>query len=199
VPSMPVPRSADPPRRASASLERVRAVVNVADRAAFPLLRASLGVVFIWFGALKWSAATPVGDLVANTLPFLPRGIVVPALGTFEVLLGVGLLVGRYLGVVALLMMAHLAGTFLVLVVEPDVSFQNGNPFLLTMTGEFVVKNLVLITAGLVLATWSRTRQAVGIEAEGAPLLADPGHVPAEAEPEPALTETDLAGAYQPD
>jgi uncharacterized membrane protein YkgB len=196
---MPVSRSADPPRRASAQLERLRAVVNVADRAAFPLLRASLGVVFIWFGALKFSASTPVGDLVASTLPFLPRDFIVPALGAFEVLLGIGLLVGRYLGVVALLMMAHLTGTFLVLVVEPDVAFQNGNPFLLTMTGEFVVKNLVLITAGLVLATWSRTRQVVGVEAEGAPLLADPGHTPAEAGSESASIDPDLAGAYQPE
>ncbi len=189
--SMPTSRNADPPRRALSSLERLRGLVAVADRAAFPLLRASLGVVFIWFGALKFSAATPVGDLVANTLPFLPKGFVVPALGSFEVLLGVGLLVGRYLGMVALLMMAHLTGTFLVLLVEPDVAFQNGNPLLLTMTGEFVVKNLVLITAGLVLATWSRTRQAVGIEAKGAPLLADPGHPPAHSEP--VLAEPGLA------
>jgi uncharacterized membrane protein YkgB len=137
------------------------------ERASFPLLRVSLGVVFIWFGALKFSAATPVGELVANTLPFLPKAIVVPALGGFEVLLGLGLLVGRWLGLVALLMMGHLAGTFLVLVVEPDVAFQNGNPFLLTMTGEFVVKNVVLITAGLVLATWSLGRQpAAQLEAE---------------------------------
>jgi putative oxidoreductase len=192
VHSMPTSRNADPPRR-GLSVERLRGLVNVADRAAFPLLRASLGVVFIWFGALKFIAATPVGDLVANTLPFLPKSFVVPALGAFEVLLGIGLLVGRYLGVVALLMMAHLTGTFLVLLVEPDVAFQNGNPFLLTMTGEFVVKNLVLITAGLVLATWSRTRQAVGIEAEGAPLLADPGHVPAHAASEPVLAEPGLA------
>jgi putative oxidoreductase len=195
VHSMPTSRSADPPRRFNTSIERLRALVNVADRAAFPLLRASLGVVFIWFGALKFSAATPVGDLVANTLPFLPKALVVPALGGFEVLLGAGLLVGRYLGAVALLMMAHLTGTFLVLLVEPDVAFQNGNPFLLTMTGEFVVKNLVLITAGLVLATWSRTRQAVGIEAKGAPLLADPGHPPDPLLVESLIVEPGLADA----
>jgi uncharacterized membrane protein YkgB len=160
VPSMPQHRTADPPGLTDRLTERFRGVIHVASRASFPLLRASLGVVFIWFGALKLTQSTPVGDLVAATLPFIPKGILVPGLGAFEVILGLGLLVGRYLGIVALLMMAHLTGTFLVLVTQPDVAFQNGNPLLLTMTGEFVVKNLVLITAGLVLATWSLTRQA---------------------------------------
>lgn len=48
-------------------------------------------------------------------------------------------------------MIAHLSGTFLVLVTQPAVAFQDGNPLALTMTGEFVVKNVVLIAAGLVL------------------------------------------------
>ncbi len=47
---------------------------------------------------------------------------------------------------------AHLIGTFLVMIVQPAVAFQNGNPLLLTTEGEFVVKNLVLISALLMLA-----------------------------------------------
>ena len=121
-----------------------------------PLLRVALGVVFVWFGALKLTGSTPVGDLVARTLPFLPAHWFVPALGTFEVLIGVALLAGRWLPIVAALMVAHLTGTFLVLVTQPDVAFQNGNPLMLTMTGEFVVKNVVLIIAGLVLIGRSR-------------------------------------------
>lgn len=113
----------------------------------------------MWFGALKLTNSTPVAELVANTVPFLPSEWFVPALGVFEVLLGLALLIGRYLGLVILLMVGHLAGTFLVLVTQPTIAFQNGNPLLLTMTGEFVVKNVVLMTAGLVLATWSRQRR----------------------------------------
>ena len=56
-------------------------------------------------------------------------------------------------------MLGHLTGTFLVLVTQPDLAFQNGNPLLLTMIGEFVVKNIVLMTAGLVLATVTRQRK----------------------------------------
>ena len=67
-------------------------------------------------------------------------------------LLGVALLAGRALPAVVATLVAHLAGTFLVLVVQPEVAFQHGNPLLLTTEGEFVVKNLVLISGLLVLA-----------------------------------------------
>jgi len=133
-------------------MRRVRDIVN---RRCVLLLRVSLGVIFIWFGALKLSNSTPVADLVADTVPFLPRDLFVPALGAFEVLLGAALLIGRWLGPVVFLMVAHLAGTFLVLVTQPQIAFEGGNPLYLTMTGEFVVKNIVLISAGLVVATIS--------------------------------------------
>jgi putative oxidoreductase len=137
-------------------VSRAEALGQAASRYTIPLMRISLGVVYIWFGALKVFDATPVGQLVARTLPFLPEKFVVPALGVFEVLLGLGLIVGRYLGIVALLMCGHLSGTFLVLVTQPQEAFLHGNPLMLSMTGEFVVKNIVLITAGLLLATRPR-------------------------------------------
>jgi hypothetical protein len=55
-------------------------------------------------------------------------------------------------------MVAQLLGTFLVLLVQPEVAFQDGNPLLLTVEGEFVIKNLVLITAGMVVGTTVRRR-----------------------------------------
>src|SRR5262245_61437436 len=72
VSSMPPSGSAGPPAN-SVLVKSALRLLHVADRVSLPLLRASLGVVFIWFGALKLSDATPVGDLVANTLPFLPH------------------------------------------------------------------------------------------------------------------------------
>jgi uncharacterized membrane protein YkgB len=123
------------------------------NRASLPLLRISLGIVFLWFGALKLTDSTPIADLIADTVPFLPDTWFVPALGGFEVLLGVALFVGRRIGVVAALMVAHLGGTFMVLVMQPEIVFQRDNPLLLTMTGEFVIKNVVLIAAGIVLAS----------------------------------------------
>ncbi|MDT4987491.1 MAG: putative oxidoreductase [Micromonosporaceae bacterium] len=126
---------------------------QLVDRVSVTLLRISVGVVFIWFGALKITGATPVAKLVAATVPILPANVFVPALGAFEVVLGLALLIGRHLDLVAVLLVAHLTGTFLVLVMEPNAAFEHGNPLMLTMTGEFVIKNIVLIAAGLVLAT----------------------------------------------
>jgi uncharacterized membrane protein YkgB len=134
----------------------------VVSRASLPLLRGSLGVVFIWFGALKLTNATPIADLIAETVPFLPGSWFVPALGGFEMLLGLALLIGRRIDIIVALMVAHLAGTFMVLVTQPEVVFQGDNPLLLTMTGEFVVKNVVLIAAGIVLASAYLERARTG-------------------------------------
>lgn len=132
--------------------------VAVLRKVGLPLLRVSLGVVFVWFGALKVANLTPVGDLVAGTLPFLDPTWFVPFLGAVEVALGLALLLGRAITVVGAVLVAHLCGTFLVLVMQPELAFQNGNPLLLTTIGEFVVKNVVLISAALVLA--ARLREA---------------------------------------
>jgi len=121
-------------------------------RISLPLLRLAIGIVFVWFGALKIADLTPVGTFVANTLPWFSRGFIVPALGWFEVLLGLALITGRLLSLVCAALVAHLCGTFLALVMQPSVTFQDGNPLMLTTEGEFVVKNLVLIAAALVIA-----------------------------------------------
>ncbi|MGH2355328.1 MAG: DoxX family membrane protein [Candidatus Limnocylindria bacterium] len=112
-------------------------------------LRLALGVVFVWFGALKALGVTPVAELVARTVYWVDPAWLVPVLGVAEVGIGVGLIVGRGLRVVLALFALQMAGTFLVLVVLPEVAFQRGNPFLLTVEGEFVVKNLVLLAAGM--------------------------------------------------
>jgi putative oxidoreductase len=128
-------------------------VLGLLKRTALPLLRLSLGIVFVWFGILKITGQTPVSDLVADTVFWLNPDWFIPLLGAFEVLVGVGLLFGRGLRLVLALFALQMLGTFLVLVVQPDVAFQGGNPLLLTTEGEFVVKNLVLLSAGLMIGS----------------------------------------------
>lgn len=121
-------------------------------RISLPLLRCAFGIVFIWFGALKVVGASPVGDFLAGTLPWFDRAWLIPAVGLFEVAIGIAMIAGRFLFLVCVALVAHLVGTFLALIMQSAVSFQNGNPLLLDTDGEFVVKNLVLIAAALVLA-----------------------------------------------
>jgi uncharacterized membrane protein YkgB len=117
------------------------------------LLRLALAVTFIWFGALKVFNVSPVADLVAQTVYWFPPEWVVPLLGWWEIAVGLGLLFRLVLRLTLLFFFLQMAGTFLVLIMHPDLSFQDGNPLLLTVLGEFVIKNLVLLTAGLVIGS----------------------------------------------
>ncbi|MGH2749636.1 MAG: hypothetical protein ACRDK3_01990 [Actinomycetota bacterium] len=143
-----------PPERRKRPRPRPGERLNELLRVAAPLmLRISLGITFIWFGGLKLAdEPTLPASLVAALTPFVDPGVSVPLMGALEVVLGAGLLLGRrmpiFLGAVAL----HLSGTFLVLLLRPDVAFVDGNPLLLSVEGEYVVKNLVLLAATASLA-----------------------------------------------
>lgn len=132
---------------------RLTTVFDLIDRAAPVAMRLSLTLVFIWFGVLKMLGSSPVADLVSATLPWADPHVVVPVLGGLEAVLGIALLLGRAQRAVLLILSAHLAGTFLTFIMAPRLTMQHGNPLLLTADGEFVVKNLVLISAALLLTS----------------------------------------------
>ena len=130
-------------------------LLETVERVAPMALRVSLALVFVWFGALKVAGDSPIAALVAATVPWLAPALLMQMLGGVEVLLGVGLLLGRAQRLLLLLLAAHLSGTFLSFVMAPQLMFQHGRPMLLTADGEFVLKNLVLISAALLLAASS--------------------------------------------
>ena len=141
--------------RIPSTLTTVKSHVSAIVHRHFPvIMRGTLGLVFLWFGALKVANVSPVSDLVADTLAFvpLPASFVVPALGVFEIAAALALITGRWMRPFLPALLLHLIGTFLVLALHPDVAFKDGNPLLLTMEGEFVVKNLVLIAGTLMVA-----------------------------------------------
>ena len=148
-------------------VERFRELVDSLDETAIQLtsrygallLRLSLGLTFVWFGALKVVESSPVGDLVANTVYWFRPEVFVPLLGYWEIVVGLGLLTGKALRTTLVFFLLQMAGTFLVLVIKPDVAFQDGNPLLLTTEGEFVIKNLILISGGLVVGSTIETRR----------------------------------------
>lgn len=115
------------------------------------LLRAALGTVFVWFGALKLIGASPAADLVARTVTFVPAELFLPVLGIWEIAIGVGFLVRQLLRSSLLLLFLHMPGTMLPLVVLPEACFA-AFPHALTMEGQYIVKNLVLIAAAMVVA-----------------------------------------------
>ena len=121
----------------------------LAQRQVMFLLRLSLAVVFFWFGLLKFVNLSPVVDLLRNSFPLLATSPYLELLGLAEMVIAIGLMVERLSKPAATLMMLHLLGTLSVALVSPHLIFAPAFP-VLTMTGEFVAKNLVLIMAGLV-------------------------------------------------
>lgn len=127
-------------------------LLNALQRWSITALRLALGLVFIWFGALKSLGVSPVTALIQETFTFFPIHPFVLILGGWEVLIGIGIILKRALRCVLILLGIHLAGTFVALLLNPRHFFVHGFPLFLTADGEFVMKNLVLIAAGLVIA-----------------------------------------------
>ena len=115
-----------------------------------PVLRVALGIVFLWFGALKIFGVTPVADLVGQTYSFFPVTEFLVFLGVWEVVIGIGLILKIFLRSVLAMLWLQMLGTFIASILEPSMFF-NGNIFLLTIEGEFLVKNLVLVASGIVI------------------------------------------------
>jgi uncharacterized membrane protein YkgB len=131
------------------------------------ILRYSLAAIFIWFGALKPLEAGPANDLVARTIYWLPPEVFLPILGWWEVAIGVCLLFRPLLRMGLLLLFLQMPGTFLPFIVVPERCFERF-PFVLTLEGQYIVKNLVLIGAALVIGGTvhpapARTRPAAKI------------------------------------
>lgn len=119
------------------------------DRWSIPMLRGSVAIIFIWFGALKPLGISPAAELVANTVYWMPPEIFVPILGAWEVAIGICLLYRPLIRIGLLLLFLQMVGTFLPVVLLPDVVFATF-PYGLTLEGQYIVKNLVVIGAALV-------------------------------------------------
>ena len=120
------------------------------------LLRYSLGICYIWFGALKPMGLSPAQELVENTVYWFenPKTFV-PILGIWEVVIGITMIIKPLIRISIILLFIQMPGTFLPLVLFPEVCFTNF-PFGLTLEGQYIVKNLIIISAALVVGSTVR-------------------------------------------
>lgn len=124
-------------------------------------LRISLGVVFLWFGALKFfPGLSPASDLAARTISTLSFGTVsasvsVPLLAAWESLIGIGLIFGIFMRATLFLLALQMAGTLTPLVLFPGEVFTRV-PYAPTLEGQYIIKNAVLISAAIVLGATVR-------------------------------------------
>ena len=128
-----------------------RAITHWMARYGLLVMRIGLGVVFVWFGALKLvPGLSPAEDLVRNTIYFVDPDLFLPVLAIWEMLIGLGLISGKFMRLTLLLLFLQMPGTALPLVLLPEVCW-TAFPIGLTLEGQYIIKNLVLIGAGLVL------------------------------------------------
>ena len=117
-------------------------------------VRISFGIIFIWFGILKPLGISSAEPLVIATVPWLPvfdGGTWVSIIGWWEVAIGIAFLFRRTIRVAVALLALQMVGTFMPLVLLPDVTFQAGHfPYGPTLEGQYIIKNLMIISAALV-------------------------------------------------
>ena len=125
------------------------------------LLRISIGIIFFWFGFLKFfPGLSPAESLATRTIQEITFGLVpAPAiiygLATWEVLIGIGLFLNIFMRETLLLLYLQMIGTFLPVFIFPSEVFRV-IPYALTIEGQYIFKNLVVVSAGIVLGATVR-------------------------------------------
>lgn len=125
------------------------------------VLRIALATVFLWFGGLKLiPGVSPAEDLAGRTIETLTFGIVpssvaVPFLALWEVAIGVGLLLGRWMRVTLFLLFVQMLGTITPLILFPGETWVRF-PLVPTLEGQYILKNVVLVSAAIVLGATVR-------------------------------------------
>lgn len=148
-------------------------------RHSLPILRIAMGVVFLWFGALKFFPdLSPAEDLALRTIDvltfgWLPESVSLVLLAGLECAIGLGFLTGRFMRVTLALLAFQMIGALSPLVLFPGEVFDTF-PYAPTLEGQYIIKNLVLIGAGLV----------IGATVRGGRLVADPNELPVQSPPQ---------------
>lgn len=147
-------------------LERLRQSI---ESKGIDILRLAVGLIFVWFGFLKFFGDVSAAESIASrTIFWITNGHLhpdwaMPMLAVLECAIGIGILTKRYMSFVIPLMYFQMGGTLLPLLIFPDETWEMF-PFVPTLEGQYIIKNAILVSAGIVL----------GAVAKGGKLIRDP-------------------------
>ena len=145
------------------------AVTSFMARHGIRLLRISLGIVFFWFGILKFfPGLSPATELATRTIAMLtfgmvPEGLAINVLAAWETAIGLGLILGVAMRATLFLLFVQMLGTITPVFLFPELVFTR-IPYAPTLEGQYIIKNVVLVSAGIV----------IGATVRGGGLVADP-------------------------
>ena len=118
------------------------------------LVRIPIFVIFFWFGLLKILDLSPAQQFVQDTvywMPLLSAENWTYVIGLWEILIALFFLFKKTTFLAMILLFIQMSGTFLPLIILPDVTFQGSNPLIPTLEGQYIIKNIIIITAALVI------------------------------------------------
>ncbi|MFW3342177.1 DoxX family membrane protein [Aliarcobacter butzleri] len=120
------------------------------------LMRLSLGIIFVWYGMLKFfPTLSPAEDLAIKTIDIMffhliDGSLSIKLLAILEVAIGIGFLSGYYTKLVIIIFLGHMLCTFAPLFILPELSFTHA-PYAFTLVGQYIVKNIVFILVGVMI------------------------------------------------
>lgn len=126
------------------------------------LLRISMGIVYFWFGALKFfNGISPAEQLAMQTIHKLTFGMIndhtnLLLLAIWETAIGLLLISGKYVKTALYLLFPHMICTFTPFIFEPQDTFRFA-PYGLTLVGQYIIKNIIIISAALVI--WKEEKE----------------------------------------
>ena len=139
-------------------------IINFSSKYSLEVLRISLGVIFLWFGFLKFFPGLSSAEALAgDTIHTLTLGVLSPSqalliLAVWESLIGIGFLTKKYLKQTIYLMLFQMMGTFTPLALFPSLTWHYF-PISATLEGQYIIKNIVLISGGLVLLSHTKNKE----------------------------------------
>lgn len=141
-----------------------KAITGWMNEYGISILRVSLGIIFLWFGFLKFfPGSSPAEQLATKTISILTFGIIKPAvsiylLATMETLIGLGLIFRIFLRTTLLILFFQMLGTVTPLFLFPGETF-TFFPVSPTLEGQYIIKNIVLVSAGIVIGSTVRKKE----------------------------------------
>jgi len=130
-------------------------LITILKKIKIPLARCALFFVFFYFGLLKVLSVSPANPLVLEllekTMPFMPPDQFLVLFGAFEMLIGLLFILPGTERLALGLFAPHMVMTIMPLFLLPQVSWQE--PFVPTMEGQYMLKNIVLIALAVVIGS----------------------------------------------
>jgi uncharacterized membrane protein YkgB len=120
------------------------------------LLRISIGIVYVWFGALKFfPKLSPADQLAKDTIDLITFGLFssnasILLLAIWETILGILLIIGLWNRSIFFMLLLHMVCTFAPLFFFTELSFTT-SPYAFTLVGQYIMKNIIIICAAIVI------------------------------------------------